>query len=86
MCRSCYHLDVEEEEDLYATLQSLRTWRYNLDNMPANWSQAVLWEGKQDDEQREGDYCVTEWDWWVENGMSDHAGTSGVARATATIG
>lgn len=53
-----------------------------------------------DDDQREGDCCVTgedfiqrahlipktEWAWWIENGMSDHAGTSGITRATTTIG
>jgi hypothetical protein len=68
--------------------------------MPVNWTYATPWDGKQDDGQREGDCCVTgedsaqrahlilktEWEWWIENGMSDHAGTSGVTRATATIG
>jgi len=95
-----YHLDAEEKEEPYATLQSFRTWRYNPDSMPPNWSHAIPWEGEQDDDQREGDCCVTgedftqkahlipktEWEWWIENGMSDHAGTSGVTRATATIG
>ena len=95
-----YHLDVEADEEPYATLQSFRAWRYNPDTMPVNWSYATPWDGKQDEDQREGDCCVTgedftqrahlipktEWEWWIENGMSDHAGTSGVTRATATIG
>jgi len=95
-----YHLDTGDEQEPYATLQSFRSWRYSPDGMPVNWSHAVPWDGKQDDDQRDGDCCVTgedftqrahlipktEWDWWIENGMSDHAGTSGVTRATSTIG
>jgi hypothetical protein len=96
-----YHLDDKEEEEPYATLQSFRTWRYERNNMPSNWSDAIPGERKQDDDDhREGDCCLTgedfaqrahlvpktEWEWWTENGMSDHAGTSGVTRATAAIG
>lgn len=95
-----YHLDVEDEREPYATLQSFRSWRYSPDTMPVNWSHAVPWDGKEDDDQREGDCCVTgedfiqrahlipktEWEWWIENGMSDHAGTSGITRATTAIG
>ncbi|KAM0718344.1 hypothetical protein Q7P37_006676 [Cladosporium fusiforme] len=95
-----YHLDTEDEQEPYATLQSFRSWRYSPESMPVNWSHAIPWDGKQDDDQREGDCCVTgedftqrahlipktEWEWWIENGMSDHAGTSGVTRATSTIG
>jgi hypothetical protein len=95
-----YHLDTEDEQEPYATLQNFRSWRYSPDSMPVNWSHAIPWSGKQDDDQREGDCCVTgedytqrahlipktEWEWWIENGMSDHAGTSGVTRATSAIG
>jgi len=68
--------------------------------MLVNWSHAIPWAGKQDNDQREGDCCVTgedftqrahlipktEWEWWFENGMSGHAGTSGVTRATSAVG
>lgn len=81
-----YHLDAEDEQEPYATLQSFRSWRYSPDSIPENWSRAIPWNGKQDDDQREGDCCITgedftqrahlipktEWEWWIENGMSDH--------------
>ena len=95
-----YHLDNQDEQDPYATLQSFRSWQYNPDTMPISWSHAIPGNGEQEDDQRDGDCCMTgedftqrahlipktEWEWWADNNMSDYAGTSGVTRATATIG
>lgn len=63
--------------------------------------EAVPWRGREDEDQEDGDCCVTgedggvqkahlvektEWQWWTENNMTDHAATSGLARTTETIG
>ena len=69
--------------------------------MPESWHQAVPWRGREDEDQEDGDCCITgedggvqhahlvektEWQWWTENNMTDHASMAGLTRATETIG
>ena len=96
-----YHLETESGTDMYATLSEFRAWHYRPEEMPQNWREAVPWRGREDEDQEDGDCCVTgedggvqkahlvektEWQWWTENNMTDHAAMSGLTRATETIG
>ncbi|KAK3625372.1 hypothetical protein LTR56_020457 [Elasticomyces elasticus] len=96
-----YHTEDHREGDLYATLCDFRSWRFNPERMPSNWLAAVPWRGVEDDDQEEGDCAITgedgavqkahlvektEWQWWVENNMMDHAAISGAARSSEVIG
>ena len=96
-----YHLEREMGTNLYATLSEFRAWRYSPEAMPNSWHEAVPWRGCEDEDQEDGDCCITgedggvqkahlvgrtEWQWWTENNMTDHAATSGLARAMESIG
>ena len=54
-----YHVEDDGEEDMYASLSSFRAWRYTPEKMPNNWRNAVPWRGVEDDDQEEGNCCVT---------------------------
>lgn len=96
-----YHLDDESKGEDYATLIDFRQWRYRPEEMPDNWREALPWRGKEDDDQEDSDCCITgedggvqkahlvektEWQWWIENNMTDYAAASGVTRTTDAIG
>lgn len=92
-----YHLDDETPGDLYATLKSFREWQYRPEEMPHIWPESLPWRGHEDEDHEDSDCCITgqdggvetahlvpktEWQWWVENNMTDHAATSGRPRVT----
>lgn len=96
-----YHLEEHVEGEMYATLLEFRAWRYSPEKMPENWPGAVPWRDQEDEDQEDGDCGVTgedgavqkahlventEWRWWMENNMMDHAALSGATRATEAIG
>ena len=96
-----YHLDVETEGDLYATGLDFRAWTYDPEKVPDIWPSAVPWRGREDDDQENEDCCITgedggvqrahlvektEWQWWIENNMTEHSSTPGHTRATEIFG
>ncbi len=96
-----YHLDEGIEEHLYATGLRFRAWQYVPEEMPNAWREAAPWRGSEDQDQESEDCCITgedggvetahlvertEWQWWIENNMTEHSSTAGLTRATETIG
>lgn len=43
----------------YTLLLRFRAWRYYPEKVPQNWDQALTWWGMEDDDQEDGDCCIT---------------------------
>ena len=96
-----YHLDEDIEGHLYPTGLRFRAWIFSPEQMPDTWREAVPWRGSEDEDQDSEDCCITgedggverahlvektEWQWWIENNMTEHSSTAGLTRGTETIG